>query len=1393
VDTCLGIDVGGTFTDAVLTEGTSVWRAKASTVSHDLGRSVRDAIDLVAARAGRTTAELLPDVRRFGLGTTAVTNVLTARTGVRVGLITTAGFEDALPLAKGRRISDGVWSVYPEPIVPRSRIVGVPERIDRDGRVLTPLDPQVAVAAARSLIEHEGAVSLAVSFLWSFRNPEHEHAAVVAIRRAFPMVPVISGAERQPTIREFERTAYAVLNAYAVAAIPGIDELSGELARLGLTVPVLLVHSAGGTMTASEARHAPITLASSGPAAGVAASLSVARAAECPNVITCDMGGTSFDVAVISDDRIPRRTRSELAGLLTALPMVETESIGAGGGSIAWVDARGMLRVGPQSAGAYPGPVCYGRGGRQVTVTDALLVLGFLDAGRFLGGDMQLDVAAARKACARLGEPLGLEAEECAWGIRRLALDGMATAVRSLLDARGLRGSDFALASYGGCGALFTADLATTLGVREVLVPELSSVLSAFGAATADLQRERVRSLAYALPGDVTALADVAAGLRVQVEADLSADGVAAYEGSIRFEADLRFRRQVWELTVPFDGEEIDSAAVQRLLDRFHEEYVRRYGSGSTMLGAPVELVTLRAIGTAATVAPEVSTQRRTRIDAGATAGEPVGHRQVRVQRQREGGLRVPVYDGPALRPGDRIAGPALIDERDTTVWIPPAATATVAASGTITIDVAPVEGGQAGDDAASDAIELELLRSALQAVVDGAAGAIERTAISPVVTESKDYSATLLDAAGNLVAGGGVITYHWVAATRAVRATMARYGGSIRPGDVFLANDPYNGGGLHPNDVFVQRPIFVDGVLVAWAALSAHLIDMGGMVMGSFAPAASECFQEALRIPPVRLLREGVELTDVWDIFRTNVRLDVLVEMDLRGLVAGGNVAHDKVADLAGRHGVDSLTAGMRALQVLSETELRRRISLLADGTYRATGWVEWDEELFEIPCRLTISGDCMDFDLTGAASQAPHFFNSQPYIVKSSFVMDAAWLIAPDLPYTEGLLSPISLNCPEGSIVHAVPPAPMNAGHIHVAFTAGEVMQQCLRLAMWASPDWDRPAPVMGWGSNSAIALNTWSGIGLGGVPDTWMLMDGAYTGSGAGDDRDGLEMGSTPVGFPQPALVPDIEILESWYPMLFDYRRVRTGTAGAGAARAGGGNDVSFRPHGTERLVGQMLAMRAYLPLEGAAGGMPGATTELRIRHRDGSREVVSTAAAGVVVDAGDAFEIRCASGGGVGDPLNRRPERVAQDVNRRLFSAVDAADVYGVMLTEAGDVDEAATADQRRSLRQERLRCATAAATPFSGDPSALDDGESFPLYPGIRHQDGVAYASATGTPLARTPASWTDGCPVMESAPGPGPGIVTRAYLDPSDGTMLMVEAVPHGTPRASDACPEHWA
>jgi N-methylhydantoinase A len=685
--TCIGIDIGGTFTDAVLTDGGTLWRAKSPTTPGELDRGVLEACRLVASRAGTTLEDLLPRVQRFGLGTTAVTNVLATRTGPTIGLVTTKGFEQQIPMGKGRRILRDGWVVKPDPVVPRRRIVGVAERIDRDGQIITPIDLDEVVAAARRLVDDEGVEALAVSFLWSFKHPVHEDAAVGAIRRELPDLPVFSGAALNPIMREFERTTFALLNAYVGGAFKGIDALVDELARLGLQVPVLLVHSGGGSITAAEARRVPLGLAASGPAAGVAASVSVAEAAEVGDVITCDMGGTSFDVAVIEHGHPSRRTRGEVMGVWTALPLVDVESISAGGGSIGWVDARGMLRVGPVSAGSVPGPACYGKGGTEPAVTDALVVLGYIDPSLFLGGDMELDRDAAFTACERIGARLGLDAVETAWGIRELALEGMVKAVRSLLNARGLDPRRHALVSYGGCGSLFTPDIAAAISATQVLVPEPASTLSAFGAATADIRRERLHALSLMLPAEPGALQAVAEKLAAEVLDDLAADGVRAADRSVRFETDMRFNRQAWEITVQLPSGPLSEQTFEQLSGDFRREYARRYGEGSMMLGSELELVTLRAIGIGRTVRASLDGGRRTPVAEGTPA--PVhARRPVRLGRRADEERDVESHFAPDLRPGHVVTGPALVDGVDTTIWIPTNASARLDEHSTLRVEV---------------------------------------------------------------------------------------------------------------------------------------------------------------------------------------------------------------------------------------------------------------------------------------------------------------------------------------------------------------------------------------------------------------------------------------------------------------------------------------------------------------------------------------------------------------------------------------------------------------------------------------------------------------------------------------------------------------------------------
>ena len=695
-----------------------------------------------------------------------------------------------------------------------------------------------------------------------------------------------------------------------------------------------------------------------------------------------------------------------------------------------------------------------------------------------------------------------------------------------------------------------------------------------------------------------------------------------------------------------------------------------------------------------------------------------------------------------------------------------------------------------------TDPITLEVLRHRLEAIGEEGANTIERTAISPVVTESKDYSCTILDEDGGLLVGAGKIDYHYYAASSAVHATIAAHGLSIGAGDVFLANDPHNGGGLHAQDVMVQRPVFVDGRRVAWIVNSAHLMDMGGMVLGSWAPAATECFQEALRFPPVRLFRGGVEASDVFAIFRNNVRLSALVEMDLRSLVAGCHVAHEKIAAVVAEMGRERFIEAVEDMCDLTERELRRRIGDLEDGIYRAVSWTEWDDEFFRVPCTLTVAGDRLYFDYEGAAPQAQHFFNSKPYIIASGLVGEICKYLAQDLPFNRGAFRPVELHCPTGTIVNSEPPAPVAAAHMDVAFNAAEVGMRALLMAVAATAGSPTAKYLSGPTAGSALATHTWSGQGLSGLPDGWAMLDGCLAGASAGNDRDGTDLGSWMVAASGSLEMIDVEVAESWYPILVEFKRARPGAFGAGMFRAGAGCNMAYSLHGTSNLSGVMLGMRERLPIVGMAGGAPGAVTEFVMRDSNGGVDRVGGHASDVVLRPGQTFEFRCASGGGYGDPVDRDPALVAADVKRGRVSFDDARAVYGVVVHTSFMVDHPATSARRAELLSHRLAQAEPPATPITWDDIETDAAPDAaqPLYPGVVQRGHVAVSARTGVPLALSPAHFTDGCPVLEERRSfeSGPAVVTRSYLDPGSGHVLVVDVVPEGEPRAFATAPVRW-
>ena len=586
----LGIDIGGTFTDLVLMdESGNISTAKAPTTPGELEKGVFDAVALAAQTQGLTPEDLLGRVSAFGHGTTQATNALIERTGAATGLIATRGFGDTLMLQRLMGFTAGIpvenlgqysRRRYPQPIVPRRLIREVRERIDQAGHVLVPLDEGSVRTAVRELID-AGAKTFAVALLWSFRNPAHERRVGEIIREMAPGAYVSLSCEVSPIIGEYERTATTVLNSYLAPKVADyLDRIESLLRQRGFRGKFNVLNSAGGVIPAGEAARKPVLLVASGPAGGVMGSLQLAQEIGHNNVITTDMGGTSFDVALVVDGKALVSGTHEAGGFHLNTPVIDIRAIGAGGGSIARVEA-GLLRVGPDSAGAVPGPVCYSRGGKLATVTDADLVLGILSPDNFLGGRMKLDLAAAATAIReQIAAPLGMSVAQAAAGIRRVVDGHMADTLREVTIGRGHDPRDFVLLAYGGAGPAHCIGYGAELGVPRILIPATSMAHSAYGALASDIQQSAERSLVLRAGGgsrdpwdglDCDAINAVFAELQERCVAAMEQSGFTQAQSALARSIDMRYRRQTHDLMVPVPDGALTPATARKLVETFEE------------------------------------------------------------------------------------------------------------------------------------------------------------------------------------------------------------------------------------------------------------------------------------------------------------------------------------------------------------------------------------------------------------------------------------------------------------------------------------------------------------------------------------------------------------------------------------------------------------------------------------------------------------------------------------------------------------------------------------------------------------------------------------------------------------------------------------------------------
>jgi N-methylhydantoinase A/oxoprolinase/acetone carboxylase beta subunit len=670
----IGIDIGGTFTDVVLRTPTASHILKVPTVRAEPGRAVIAALDEIASRLGVPTST----ITSFTHGTTIATNAVLERKGARVGLVTTEGFRDILEI--GRQIRRQMYDLNLKPettgwLAPGARRVEVRERIGSAGEVLVALD-EASLATAIDKLKSEGVEAVAVALLFSFLNPAHEQRVRAAIETAMPGVPVSLSCEVDPVFREYERTVVTTFDAYVKPVVRRyLADMERDLAKAGVPAPLQVMQSRGGLAGGAIARERPVRLFLSGPAAGAIGGLAAGQEAGFDNLITIDVGGTSSDIALIDRGRVLVRPETDIAGYQVRVPMLDVTTLGAGGGSIAWIDTGGGLRVGPQSAGADPGPACYGRGGIEATVTDASIVLGLLDPDYFIGGAMRLDAALSRRALEeRVAKPLGMSVEDAAQGVHRIANAHMADGIRLVSINRGYDPREFALVPLGGAGGLHAVALALELGIERIIVPRYPGVLAAAGLLAAPIEHEV--SGAFLTPVADAKPADLAAAI---AELDARAEGLMRAEridGLARERitlADVGYMGQSHYIEMPIDLAAAD--ALGRLYQTFETAHERLNGHKT---GAPAKIVNLRVIHRA----------RRPTVAVGAEPPQKAGVSQKGRRRVLFPGearwLDTPIHDRAFLAKAETLAGPAIIEQADSTTLLPQGWIAEVLAGGSL-------------------------------------------------------------------------------------------------------------------------------------------------------------------------------------------------------------------------------------------------------------------------------------------------------------------------------------------------------------------------------------------------------------------------------------------------------------------------------------------------------------------------------------------------------------------------------------------------------------------------------------------------------------------------------------------------------------------------------------
>ncbi len=1296
-------DTGGTFTDLVVADENGFRTlAKASTTPEHMAAGIETALERAADQLDLELAELLGNAERFVLATTKATNAILEGTTAKTAFVTTRGCRDLLLFKEGGRADPFDYTEpTPRPYVPRYLTFEVTERVASDGEVLIPLVESEVVEIAKRMKELE-VEAIAVCFLWSIAHPEHEQRVVAILEEHCPDCAISASNVVNPIIREYRRASGTAMDASLKPLLQShLQELDERLNELGLGCPAQMATSSGGVLPLSAVIEAPLLALDCGPAMAPLAAQAWAgadAAAAGDDLIVIDTGGTSFDVSLVRDGEIAltneRWTGPELTGHITGLAGVDVHSIGAGGGSIAWVDAGGLMRVGPRSAGADPGPACYGRGGTEPTVTDAALVLGYLDPDYFLGGAMKLEPERAEAALDELAASLEMDRREAAAGVLTIASENMVTAISETTIAQGIDPREATLVAGGGASGLFAVPVARELGVRGIIAPPMAAGFSACGAQLADVVLERALThMTSDADFDYEGVAAAIEKVRAEVHEGLRAvDETGTTQATDHVIANVRYPLQAWELrTLLPSGAVSGEKELKQLTADFHDFHRRMFTVANE--DETVELVSWLVRRVLSQQKPEMAYLPSSGVDEGRMERREVFFRDL-------GPVECDVLVLGAGRTVAReLEGPAVIENPTTTLVLHPGSTASINEDGLIRVELEGVDQVAAfAPKTASerqsheraqlkDPIKTAVMANRLDAIGVEMNNTLLRAARTSVINQAKDVSCAVITADNRLITAADGLPVFLVG-TEDLTRSMTDLIPDIAEGDAFLHNDPYLGN-THHADFNVIVPVFWKGEHVLTVNAKAHMADCGNSKPTTYMAEAKDIFEEgAINLPCVRIERDYQELDDIIRMCTSRVRTPDAWYGDYLAMLGAARIGEKRLIEFLDKYGRDGLEEFIDEWFRYSKFMMIELIGRFNTGEYRVECAHDEIPGIFgEIPVGVTVRVDAenghMEFDLTDNIDCIPAGLNVSETTAQTSPVVALLNSLPEKVPINRGSLSCLTLKL-RRNCVAGIPewPACCSVSTNHVSERIIGATQRALAqagddlgLAEGGIGMGPGVGVISGFDEVRGLHYQTQIILGVGGGPaSAWV------------DGWEANWLNAPCGGYVQK---DSIEMDEQMYPFVAWEQQLRTDGEGAGKHRGSPGTRARFSPRHREMIVHYIIDGHDNPPVGVKGGGIAARSEAFKIES-DGSHTELPLIDGTSIMPDEEMLSLG-SGGGGYGLAHERAPAAVLIDVRDELVSRERAEEVYGVVVDttdsnpEKWFVDDEATEARRAVLR------------------------------------------------------------------------------------------------------------